>query len=92
MLASDEERMAVRNILIETLNGGSYDIASLKEQLKDDSHFIKEIGIDSLDLLEFVLRLEEHFKMQIHDDDYASLTSIQAVAEFLKRKNVTFET
>lgn len=92
MSTSNDERTAVRDILMETLKGGSYDMASVSEKLRDDSDFANEIGIDSLDFQEFVLRLEEHFKTQIHNDDYASLTSIQAVAEFFKGKNSPPET
>ena len=91
MAMSNSEREIVWEMLWETLDGGNYDLDSLKENMRDDSHFTKEIGIDSLDLTEFFLRLEDRFKILLYDEDYESLTSVQAVAEFLKSKNVVLD-
>lgn len=92
MTTSDNEQSVIRELLWNTLDGGHYDLASLKEQMRNDAHFVKDLHLDSLDLLEFVLRIEERFKIQIEEEDYAKLTSVQAVAEFLKQQNATLET
>lgn len=87
MLNDDSNGRLVREILLVALEGGNYDTGPAGEKLHNDSHFIKEIGIDSLDLLDFYLRLEDQFKVEIRDADYPSLTSVQAVTEFLKEKD-----
>jgi len=77
----------VWDLLWMSLNGGNYDIEALKTHVRDDSNFVEEMGIDSLDLVEFYLRLEEHFNVQLDADDYAGLTSVQAITTFLQEKS-----
>ena len=83
---TDNDSRLVREILLGALEDEHYKIAPSEETLRNDSHFTEEIGIYSLDLLEFFLRIEDQFEIQIHDDDYGSLTSVCAVIQFLKGK------
>ena len=76
----------VWDLLWRSLNGGNYDIESLRTRVRDDSSFVEEMGIDSLDLVEFYLRLEEHFNVKLDADDYPGLTSVQAITTFLQEK------
>ena len=78
----------VREILLGALENENYNLGTSGENLRNDSHFIDEMGITSLDLLEFFLRIEDQFEIQIHDDDAGSLTSVYAVIQFLKTKQV----
>jgi len=87
----DDEKRVVAELLWEALDGGHYDLTVLKA-MPDDAHFVKDIGIDSLDLMEFILRVEERFSVKISDDDYSSLTSVSAVAEFLQSQKAEIET
>lgn len=86
MLNNDSDSRLVREILMVVLEDGNYDIGPAGEKLMNDAHFVKEMGIDSLDLLDFYLRLEDQFKIEIQDEDHASLTSIHAVTKFLKER------
>ena len=70
----------------KSLQGGNYDIAALQARVCDDSSFVEEMGIDSLDLVEFYLRLEEHFNVKLDADDYPSLTSVQAIMTLLQER------
>jgi acyl carrier protein len=88
MPETDNESRLVREILLGALEHENYNISPSGRDLRDDSHFTQEIGIHSLDLLEFFLRIEDQFEIQIHDDDYGSLTSVDAVIQFLKGKQV----
>lgn len=88
MLETDNYSRLIREILLGTLENEKYDIVFSGENLRDDSHFTEELGINSLDLLEFFLRVEDQFEIQIHDDDYGSLTSVYAVIQFVKWKQV----
>lgn len=88
MLETDNYSRLVREILLGTLENENYNIAVSEENLRDDSHFTEEIGINSLDLLEFFLRIEDQFEIQIHDADYGSLSSVYAVIQFVKEKQV----
>lgn len=86
MPPTDRGTVKIWDILWESLAGGSYDIDSLRIRARDDSHFVEDLSIDSLDLLEFYLRLDENFRVSLAEDDYPSLTSVQAIATFLKAR------
>jgi acyl carrier protein len=75
------------DLLWQSLQGGNYDIESLQTHVRDDSHFVDEMGIDSLDLVEFYLRLEEHVHVNLEADDYSNLTSVQAIMTFLQEQS-----
>ncbi len=77
----------VWDLFWKSLTGGNYDIEALQSRVRDDSSFVEEMGIDSLDLVEFYLRLEEHFNVKLDADDYAGLTSVQAITTFLQEKS-----
>jgi acyl carrier protein len=85
-LETDNASKLVREILHGVLESENYNLATSGENLGNRSHFTEEIGINSLDLLEFFLRIEDQFEIQIHDDDAGSLTSVYAVIQFLKTK------
>jgi acyl carrier protein len=91
MSKDDSDSRVVREILLWALENGNYNLGLSGENLRNDSHFSSEIGIQSLDLLEFFLRLEDQFDIEIHARDYNLLTSVQAVTEFLKGGKVALE-
>lgn len=91
MSKDDSDSRVVREILLWALENGNYNLGSSGENLRNDAHFSSEIGIQSLDLLEFFLRLEDQFDIEIHARDYNLLTSVQAVTEFLKGGKVALE-
>lgn len=88
MLKTDNVSSLIREILLGVLENENYNLGISGENLRNDSHFTEEIGIRSLDLLEFFLRIEDQFEIQIHDDNYGSLTSVYAVIQFLNGKQV----
>lgn len=73
----------VRDVLWQSLRGGSYDLAELERRLGPDSRF-DEAGIDSLDMTDFFLRIEDRFKVKIRQEDYPNLASLRTVQEFLQ--------
>jgi acyl carrier protein len=77
------DALVVWDLVWMSLQGGQYDIDALRARARDDSHFIEDMGIDSLDLVELYLRLEERFNVKLKEDDYARLTSVQAITTLL---------
>lgn len=64
----------------------------LAEQLKIDASTItpdtdlkEDLGVDSLDLFEFVMALEEEFDIEIPTDEVSELTTLQQVADYLEK-------
>lgn len=69
--------------------------ALLKEQLdldnveiKAESSFKEDLEVDSLDLFELVMALEDEFGVEIPPEDLEQLTTVGAVVEYLKDKGV----
>ena len=67
----------VKSVIVEQL-----DID--KDLVTDDSTF-KELGVDSLDAVEIVLKLEEEFEIEIPDEDAKEITSVKAAVEYIER-------
>lgn len=70
----------VKSIIVEQL-----DIKN-PEQVKDDASFIEDLGADSLDTVELVMRFEEEFEAEIPDEDAEKLTNVKGVIDYLKEK------
>ncbi len=79
----------VWDLLWSSLEGGNYDLDALQARMREDSDFVAEMGIDSLDLVEFYLRLREHFNVDLNEYDYPKLTSVRAVTALLDTKPPT---
>ncbi len=79
----------VKTIICETLNRGA-------EEVTPAADFINDLGADSLDLAELVMKIEDEFKdmlagASIPEEDTASLKSLGAIVEYLKSKGVPAE-
>jgi acyl carrier protein len=85
MEALKDTGVTVWEILHQSLEGGDYDLDALQRQLQSGAGF-EEAGLDSLDMTEFFLRLQDQFKIAIRREDYPELTSIGRVEDFLKAK------
>lgn len=59
---------------------------SIKEILTPSSDLINDIGLDSLQMINFILEVEDRFNVEIvyEDLDYSYLLSIENFMEFLK--------
>lgn len=61
----------------------SVDLSTLKVELTENSDFLKDLGIDSLDMLELFMRIEEEFEIKIPDSRYTELTTIHAIFQYI---------
>lgn len=84
------EKNTVEDILWQSLAGGNYDIDALKAKTHPDTRF-DELGLDSLDIIDFFLRVQDHYKITMRDDDYSNLASIEAVRAFVREKGCSWE-
>lgn len=67
----------------------------IKEQLNigevmiyPETSFKDDLDVDSLDLFELVMALEEEYGVEIPSEDLEQLTTVGAVIEYLKNKGV----
>ena len=56
--------------------------------IRPESDFKADLNADSLDLFELVMALEEEYDTEIPNEDLEKLTTVQAVADYLKEKGI----
>lgn len=68
----------VVEIVTEKLNT---DIESVK-----DATTFENLGADSLDMVEIIMKIEEEFDTEIKDEDVERLTSVDQVVDYIHAK------
>ena len=56
--------------------------AEIPRDLPTDRELIAELGLDSLDVVEFVARLEYRFRFVVPDDEWQQLATLDAIAAY----------
>ena len=49
-----------------------------------EASFIDDLGADSLDIVEFIMALEEEFDIEIPDSDAEKVVTVEDVVEYIK--------
>lgn len=58
------------------------------KEITEKTKFKEDLGVDSLDLFELVMALEEAYGIEIPSDDLENITTVGAVMDYLKEKGV----
>jgi len=67
----------VKKIISEQLN--------IKEsEINNTSSFLEDLGSDSLDSIELIMRLEEEFKIDIPDEISENFDTVEKVIKYIK--------
>jgi len=69
-----EER--VKAIIVDQLNVNEADVTA-------DAHFVDDLGADSLDTVELVMKLEEDFDIDIPDEDAEKIQTVQDAIDYI---------
>jgi len=54
-----------------------------ESEVNPDSHFIDDLGADSLDTVELVMALEEEFGIEIPDEDAEKIQTVGDVSKYI---------
>ena len=54
------------------------------EKVKPDADFGKELGADSLDVIELVMAIEDEFEIEIEDIAASNITTIQDALDYIE--------
>ena len=68
----------VRKIVAEQLDQDEVDIVP-------EASFIEDLGADSLDLVELVMRMEEIFDVEIPDEDAENIRLVQDAINYIQQ-------
>lgn len=72
----------IRQAVLEILS----DIALDQDlgELKDDVSFREQLELDSMDFLDIVMELRKKYRVQVPEDDYVNLASMNSTIEYLE--------
>lgn len=68
----------VKEIIVEELGVEASEVTL-------EANFIEDLGADSLDTVELIMKFEEEFDIDIADEDAEKLTTVGAVIAFLEK-------
>ncbi len=77
-MASVEER--IKQIIVEELGVN-------EDQVKPEAKFIDDLGADSLDQVELIMRFEEVFEVEIPDEDTEKIVTVGDAVSYLSDKS-----
>ncbi|MCE3036795.1 acyl carrier protein [Helicobacter anatolicus] len=67
----------VKEVVVEQLSVNA-------DQVKPEADFVKDLGADSLDVVELVMALEEKFDLEIPDEQAEKITTVADVVAFIE--------
>jgi len=72
----------IRQVVIDILA----DIAPDQDlgELKDDVSFREQLELDSMDFLDIVMELRKKYRVQVPEDDYVNLASMDSTVKYLE--------
>ncbi len=76
----------IKEVIIDILS----DIAPDEDltQLQDEVSFREQMELDSMDFLDIVMELRKRYKIQIPEEDYGNLASMDSTVSYLTPKMV----
>ncbi|HSR69722.1 MAG TPA: acyl carrier protein [Acidobacteriota bacterium] len=74
-MASVEDK--VKEIIVEQLGVSDGDV-------KPEASFVDDLGADSLDTVELVMKFEEDFDIEIPDEDAEKIQTVKDAVDYIK--------
>ncbi len=76
-MSSEEIFEKIKNIIVDLLQVP-------EDSVTLESHFIDDLGADSLDLVELIMGIEEEFNIEIPDGEAEKVVTVGDVVEYIK--------
>ena len=68
----------LRSLISEQL-----DVAA--DEVYEDSEFLSDLGADSLDIVDLVMKIEDEFNLEIDDEDAQEMQTVRRVIDYLEQ-------
>jgi len=68
--------VSVKEIIVDQLGANEADVTP-------DAHFVDDLGADSLDTVELVMKFEEDFDIEIPDEDAEKIQTVQDAVNYI---------
>ena len=72
--------------LDEILNLAANHFKVAREKLRPDDDFFKTLGIDSLQALDLLTRLEQHFRIELPDYELQGVSDFRTLAQRIQAR------
>ena len=56
-----------------------------EDKIKPESHFVNDLGADSLDTVELIMEFEEEFGIEIPDEDAENITTVGTAVDYIEK-------
>jgi acyl carrier protein len=80
------EMRTTEQTIDEILDLAAVHFKTSREQLSPDDDFFKKLGIDSLQALELLTRLENHFSIELPDYEVQGVSDFRTLAERIQAR------
>ncbi|MBI2069970.1 MAG: acyl carrier protein [Elusimicrobia bacterium] len=77
MAVTNDVEARVKKIIVEQLGVDAGEVSQ-------NSHFVNDLGADSLDTVELVMALEEEFNAEIPDEDAEKIQTVGQAVEYIR--------
>lgn len=54
--------------------------------IKPESRFVEDLGMDSVDTMELCFLIEEHYNIEVTDEELQSIVTVQKAYDFAQEK------
>ncbi|MDK2818906.1 MAG: acyl carrier protein [Spirochaetota bacterium] len=68
----------IKELIVDKLNVSGSDVT-------ENASFIEDLGADSLDIVDFVMALEEEFGIDIPDEDAQKIKTVKDAVDFINK-------
>jgi acyl carrier protein len=79
---AEKEAKQIRERLLQVIVN---EFGVSDEKIRNESHFMYDLGLDSLDLAQLQLAMEEEFKIDVSDTDMKEVTTVGHALLFLNK-------
>lgn len=55
-----------------------------ESELTENTNLVEDLGIDSLDMVELAMQLEDEFDMDIEDEEMEKLQTVKDIVEYIE--------